>query len=586
MTTNIRCHYEVLGVERDADNDELKKSYRKLALKYHPGKCCIFNLHQIYFIVDKNPDNIEEATAQFRQVQQAYEVLSDPQERAWYDKHREAILRGGLGGGDKYDDESLDVFQYFNSGCYAGFGSDEKGFYAVYGKVFEMLAEEDYVFMPDRKKDEEFPKFGGPESDYDEIVGPFYAFWSSFCTNKSYVWVEKYDTREAPDRRCRRAMEAENKKLRDAAKKERNEEIRNLVAYMKKRDKRVQAYKKKLEERHAEIEAKTKQKREEELRERQRKLENYKEAGWSAMSGLEKDLQQLEAHLDEHFGDADEDMWLDEQPDGVENIEDDQLLYSDELYCVACNKAFKSDKALSNHEKSRKHKEMVASITLELQQEDEELAGTSGTDGNQGEEKIAPTEAGENGVSSAEEQEEQRQRLSKKQKKKRRQKNLLEAEEDIIAENIADIKLTEEVPQKSSAKSKKAKRKAAKMADTEENLNSDSKPSVLTNGENKNTVASVEQTPSENGSQIAADVPAAVEAPVNSSSQSQENKGANKPQKVPERCHVCNKGYPSRNQLFEHIKLTGHAMRLDQPATNGETGDQEKGKKGKKKNKR
>ncbi len=59
-----------------------------------------------------------------------------------------------------------------------------------------------------------------------QVVGPFYAFWGSFCTNKSYVWAEKYDTRDAPDRRCRRAMEAENKKLRDAAKKERNEEIR------------------------------------------------------------------------------------------------------------------------------------------------------------------------------------------------------------------------------------------------------------------------------------------------------------------------------------------------------------------------
>ena len=57
-------------------------------------------------------------------------------------------------------------------------------------------------------------------------MGPFYAFWSSFCTQKSYVWAEKYDTREALDRRMRRAMEQENKKLRDAAKKERNEEIR------------------------------------------------------------------------------------------------------------------------------------------------------------------------------------------------------------------------------------------------------------------------------------------------------------------------------------------------------------------------
>ena len=45
--------------------------------------------------VDKNPENTEEVTRHFHLIQQAYEVLIDPQERAWYDKHREAILRGG-----------------------------------------------------------------------------------------------------------------------------------------------------------------------------------------------------------------------------------------------------------------------------------------------------------------------------------------------------------------------------------------------------------------------------------------------------------------------------------------------------------
>ena len=51
-------------------------------------------MHLTYF-TDKNPENIEEVTRQFHVIQQAYEVLIDPQERAWYDKHREAILRGG-----------------------------------------------------------------------------------------------------------------------------------------------------------------------------------------------------------------------------------------------------------------------------------------------------------------------------------------------------------------------------------------------------------------------------------------------------------------------------------------------------------
>jgi DnaJ family protein A protein 5 len=44
---------------------------------------------------DKNPDRVDEATRQFRLIQEAYEVLSDTNERAWYDSHRDAILRGG-----------------------------------------------------------------------------------------------------------------------------------------------------------------------------------------------------------------------------------------------------------------------------------------------------------------------------------------------------------------------------------------------------------------------------------------------------------------------------------------------------------
>lgn len=63
-----RCYYDVLGVPRDVADSELKKAYRKLALRHHP---------------DKNPDDVEECTRLFNSIQQAYEVLSDPQERAW-----------------------------------------------------------------------------------------------------------------------------------------------------------------------------------------------------------------------------------------------------------------------------------------------------------------------------------------------------------------------------------------------------------------------------------------------------------------------------------------------------------------------
>lgn len=65
-----------------------------------------------------------------------------------------------------------------------------------------------------------------------QVVGPFYGSWESYCTAKSYVWCEKWDTRQAPDRMTRRAMEQENKKLCEAKKKERNEEVRVGVAQL------------------------------------------------------------------------------------------------------------------------------------------------------------------------------------------------------------------------------------------------------------------------------------------------------------------------------------------------------------------
>lgn len=64
----MKCHYEVLSVAKEASSSEIKKAYRKLALQWHP---------------DKNLDNLQEAKEQFQLVQNAYEVLSDPQERAW-----------------------------------------------------------------------------------------------------------------------------------------------------------------------------------------------------------------------------------------------------------------------------------------------------------------------------------------------------------------------------------------------------------------------------------------------------------------------------------------------------------------------
>lgn len=98
-----------------------------------------------------------------------------------------------------------------------------KGFYTVYREMFVKIAEEDRLYYEEKTI---IPDFGKSDSDYENVVALFYAFWLSYCCPRSFVWVEQHDVREANDRYIRRIMEKENKKLRDKAKKERNEEIR------------------------------------------------------------------------------------------------------------------------------------------------------------------------------------------------------------------------------------------------------------------------------------------------------------------------------------------------------------------------
>jgi len=96
-------YYDLLGVPKDADEDTLKKAYRKMAIKWHP---------------DKNPENKEAATEKFKKIAEAYEVLRDPQKRQIYDQYGEAGLSntGGGGGGHGHIDPH-DLFAAFFGGA-------------------------------------------------------------------------------------------------------------------------------------------------------------------------------------------------------------------------------------------------------------------------------------------------------------------------------------------------------------------------------------------------------------------------------------------------------------------------------------
>jgi molecular chaperone DnaJ len=104
-------YYERLGVARDASTEEIKKAYRKLALKYHP---------------DRN-EGSKEAEARFKEVTEAYEVLRDPDKRAVYDRYGPQGLKGGAGGAGFGGFDFADAIQVFMRD-FGGFGGFEEIF--------------------------------------------------------------------------------------------------------------------------------------------------------------------------------------------------------------------------------------------------------------------------------------------------------------------------------------------------------------------------------------------------------------------------------------------------------------------------
>ncbi|RPD54290.1 DnaJ-domain-containing protein [Lentinus tigrinus ALCF2SS1-7] len=340
-------YYALLEVDESATADEIKKSFRRLALVHHP---------------DKNAQDIEGATKRFAAIQQAYEVLSDEQERAWYDSHRASLIP---------EPDAADVFeeirkgappprardrgltvrhltQFFDISIYDGFDDGPNSFFTIYRNLFSRLAhdEKQYSDVPlPSFGDSTWPWLSPSKEEKDQCARTFYAYWTNFVTSKEFEWADQWNLAEAPDRRVRRLMERDNKKARDDARKEYNETVRSLAMFIRKRDPRYKTH-----------------------IARQAQGQSTPQGARTPKPAASGTAQPVPQFVEQEWqktntrDDAADIEWAAAEGEDEEEWE-----------CVACGKSFRSEAAWDSHERSKKHMKAVEVLKRQMEQENEEL---------------------------------------------------------------------------------------------------------------------------------------------------------------------------------------------------------------------
>ncbi|KAK4497462.1 hypothetical protein PRZ48_011913 [Zasmidium cellare] len=533
-------YYVLLGVERTATEDEIKKAYRRKALELHP---------------DRNYGNEENATRLFAEIQSAYEVLSDPQERAWYDSHESAILRGDDGGeadAPTYEDVRVTtaddlarMVSKFNRNV--EFSDAPSGFFGYVRETFEQLAkEEDIAASWEDVEIRDYPSFGHKDDDYGDVVKHFYAAWSSFSTVKSFSWRDKYRLSEAPDRWYRRRMEQENQRLRKEGKQEFNEAVRSLVAFIRKRDPRYVP--------NTQSEA-----------ERAKTLRDAA-AAQAARARAVNAAKLATEELPE---------WTKvREPEELEESEEEEV--EEEVFeCVACNKTFKSERQWEAHEKSKKHQKAVKTLQHKMRKQNAHLnldesgteSGAVTPDVDEDEEEVLDDLA-------AEVEEHEAETNGKQDDGDDDDDDLDELENDEDDDDKSD-----DLPKDETAKPKDTdatQEKSASQSDEPSNSEDEdyaSRETIQARMASASLEPSSKEDPEDDSQPSkpklgkAAQKRAKKAAAAAAAGQQAEAAG--------HRCQVCNEEFSSRTKLFQHVEAEGHA------ALKTVSGGGGKGKKGK-----
>jgi DnaJ family protein A protein 5 len=227
------------------------------------------------------------------------------------------------------------------------FSDSPNGFFGFVRETFEQLArEEEYAADYEDMDIPNYPSFGHKDDDYEGVVRDFYAAWNGFATAKSFAWLDMYRLSDAPDRRTRRLMEKENQKFRDDGKREFNDAVRTLIAFVRKRDPRY-----------------TPNSQTDEDKARAQRDARKAQAARARAAQIAKLEQETQAVPD----------WATARPADELEEESEEEIEEEHYECVACNKTFKSERQWEAHEKSKKHQKAIQALKRKMQKDNAHL---------------------------------------------------------------------------------------------------------------------------------------------------------------------------------------------------------------------
>ncbi|PCH42611.1 DnaJ-domain-containing protein [Wolfiporia cocos MD-104 SS10] len=554
-------YYALLEVDESATADEIRRSFRRLALAHHP---------------DKNVNDVEGATKRFAAIQQAYEVLSDEQERAWYDSHRASLVP---------EPDAQTVFEdikkgappsrarnrgltarhltrFFDQSVYTGTDDGPDGFFTIYRNLFDRLAAEESQWV----NNVPFPSFGDStwpwvpvsKSEQARAARTFYNYWMNFASYKDFSWEDKWNIMEAPDRRIRRQMERENNRAREDARKEYNETVRSLATFVRKRDPRYKAH----------LKAQTSSSSTPHGGLQSPATTSAPSAPSPAPKPVFVAQPWQTSAEDQHYG-ADADLeWAAAEGAGAEEWE-----------CVACGKSFRSEAAWASHERSKKHLKAVEMLRRQMRKEEEELELGGGTqewreggEEGEGEEEDAQGEAAGDELSELADAENVEETPSLPE----------QAVQELVSEEADE---TYRQPTRRKGKKKSRAPSPEVLLSSERKARDGTRNSSDTESVQRGSTPrdSLEHSQGMGPSDDEVEKPAQPEMSKRDKRRAREARKAAREEQAQlsatQQCNVCKAVFDSRTKLFAHIKSTGHA--LVEPADRVTSQSGKKGKKGK-----